>query len=371
MAPSPAAGRDLSGGQASMAKQKKISRKPAGSAPGTISYVGKERSAPVAITRLRYGVDGAEEPCAVAVAECVPESVPGRVTWYTVDGVHDVDMLRAIGESFALHPLVLEDVANTSQRPKIEEFDDYVFVALKMITYNSTSSSIDAEHCSIIFGRGWALSFLEDAGDVFDPVRQRIRGGKGRIRRMKADYLAYALIDTVVDGYFSVLEQVGEHIERVEEEVVNDAKPSTLKAVHKLKRELIFLRRSVWPIREVANSLIRDETDLVAEETRIFLRDLYDHAVHTIDTVETQRDIVSGMLDVYLSSISNRMNEVMKVLTVMSTIFIPLTFLAGIYGMNFEYMPELHWAFGYPAVLLLMMFVAITLLALFRRRRWI
>ena len=240
-----------------------------------------------------------------------------------------------------------------------------------MITYANSEQHIESEHSSIIIGKGWVISFLEDAGDVFEPVRQRIKSGKGRIRRMGADYLAYALIDAVVDGYFQVLEQLGEDIERTEEEVVNNAKASTLRSVHRLKRELIFLRRSVWPMRETVNSLIRDESDLVTDETRLFLRDLYDHTIHTIDTIETQRDIVSGMLDVYLSSVSNKMNQVMKLLTVMSSIFIPLTFLAGIYGMNFEYMPELHMLWAYPVLLVVMLLIAISLLVFFRRKEWI
>ena len=354
-----------------MAKANKTNRKPAGAAPGTVSYVGRERAGIVTITRIRYDLNGYEEPVAVSPQECVPETRPDGVTWYTVDGVHDVELLRTIGENFKLHPLVVEDLANTSQRPKLEEFDDYEFIALKMITFKEATEQVDSEHCSIILGNGWVLSFLEDAGDVFEPVRQRIKSGKGRIRRMKADYLAYALIDAVVDCYFQVLEQVGEVVERVEEEVVNEPKASTLRAVHKLKRQLVSLRRSVWPMREIVNSLIRDESVLVTAETRIFLRDLYDHTIHTIDTIEAQRDIVSGMLDVYLSSLSNKMNEVMKLLTVMSSIFIPLTFLAGIYGMNFEYMPELHWRWSYPVLLCAMAAISIFLVAFFRKKRWI
>ena len=354
-----------------MPKEKKAPRKPIGAPPGTVAYVGRERSESVAITRMRYNPNGYEDLQVVNPAECLPEANPQGVTWYTVDGVHDVEVLRILGENFKLHPLVVEDIANTSQRPKLEQFDDYIFIALKMITYNSARKGVEAEHSSIILGNGWVLSFLEDAGDVFEPVRARIRSGKGRIRRLGADYLAYALVDAVVDGYFQVLEQVGEDVEHVEQEVVSDAKPSTLRAVHHLKRELIFLRRSVWPMREIANSLIRDESPLVTHETRVFLRDLYDHTIHTIDTIETQRDVVSGMLDVYLSSVSNKMNQVMKLLTVMSSIFIPLTFVAGIYGMNFEYMPELHWVWGYPVVLAAMLTLAVSLTVFFRRKHWI
>lgn len=354
-----------------MPKEKKAPRKPIGASPGTVAYVGRDRSGPVTITRIRYSPSGYEEPQVVTASESMPELNAQGVTWYTIDGVHDVEVLRVIGENFKLHPLVVEDVANTSQRPKIEQFDEFLFIALKMITYSPTRHGIDLEHASIVFGDGWVLSFLEDSGDVFEPVRGRIRSGKGRIRRLGADYLAYALIDSVVDSYFQVLEQIGEDVESVEQEVTSDARPSTLTAVHRLKRELIFLRRSVWPMREIVNSLVRDESQLVKDETKLFLRDLYDHTIHTIDTIETQRDVVSGMLDVYLSSVSNKMNQVMKLLTAMSSIFIPLTFVAGIYGMNFEYMPELHWVWGYPAVLAVMLIAAVFLMIFFRRKHWI
>ena len=313
---------------------------------------------------------GFEEPQVITADQCVPETRPDGVTWYTIDGVHDVDILRRVGENFSLHPLVVEDLANTGQRPKLEEFDDYEFIALKMITYDAKEAEVKVEHVSIILGNGWVLSFLEDEGDVFEPVRQRIKSGKGRIRRMRADYLAYALIDSIVDCYFQVLEEIGEEIERVEEEVVNDARMTTLRSVHKLKRELIFLRRSVWPMREIANSLIRDESVRITEETKLFLRDLYDHTIHAIDTIETQRDIVSGMLDVYLSSVSNKMNEVMKLLTVMSSIFIPLTFVAGVYGMNMP-IPENEWEWSYPAFWVVCLLIVAAMLSLFRRRGWL
>jgi magnesium transporter len=312
----------------------------------------------------------------VALAEVVVPAEGAGVSWYTVDGVHDTQVLQGIGERFAIHPLVLEDIANTMQRPKIEDFESYIFIALKMITYQpadgvSGDPVLRAEHVSIVFGRGYVLAFLEDEGDLFEPVRERIKTGKGRIRKCGADYLAYALMDSVVDHYFGVLEDVGEEIERIEEEVVQSPTVKTLQKIHRLKRDLIFLRRAVWPMRETANSLLRDESALVSAETRIYLRDLYDHTVHVMDTVETLRDIVAGMLDVYLSSVSNKLNEVMKVLTVMSSIFIPLTFVAGLYGMNFQNMPELQWQYGYPVVLLLMLVVALGLLIGFRRRGWL
>ena len=253
----------------------------------------------------------------------------------------------------------------------MEDFGNYIFLTLKMIVYDRQRREIDAEHVSLILGRGFVLSFLEDSGDVFEPVRVRMRAGRGRLRKEGADYLAYALVDAIVDHYFEVLEALGDDIEAVEDEVVEVPTHETLRTIHVLKRELIYLRRAVWPLREAVNSLLKDESELVADSTRVFLRDLYDHAVHVLDSVETLRDIVSGMLDVYLSSASNRMNQVMKVLTVMSSIFIPLTFIVGVYGMNFEYMPELKTPWGYPAVLLLMATVAGGLLLMFRRKGWI
>jgi magnesium transporter len=348
----------------------KYRRKPAGTSPGTVMYVGEERTDPVVITQITYDASGITGPVEVTAADVRPAPPGSPITWYTIDGVHNTDVLRTIGESFQLHPLVVEDIANTAQRPKIEDFDRYIFIAMKMITFDRETKELVAEHVSMIVGQGFVLAFLEDEGDVFEPIRARIKAGKGKIRKLGADYLAYALMDTVIDNYFDVLEDIGEEIEQIEDEVVHAPSPRTLHNLHRLKRELIFLRRAVWPMREIANSLLRDESDLVSNETRVYLRDLYDHSVHVMDTVETLRDIVAGMLDVYLSSVSNKLNEVMKVLTVMSSVFIPLTFVAGVYGMNFQYMPELQWRYGYPAVMGGMAVAAAGLLFAFRRRGW-
>ncbi len=335
-------------------------------------YVGEEKHDPITITRIKYDGTSLEERVLTDLNELAP-SCDGTsgVVWYNVDGVHDAQLLEKIGDLFGLHSLVVEDIVNTAQRPKMEDFGNYIFLTLKMIVYDRQRREIDAEHVSLILGRGFVLSFLEDSGDVFEPVRVRMRAGRGRLRKEGADYLAYALVDAIVDHYFEVLEALGDDIEAVEDEVVEVPTHETLRTIHVLKRELIYLRRAVWPLREAVNSLLKDESELVADSTRVFLRDLYDHAVHVLDSVETLRDIVSGMLDVYLSSASNRMNQVMKVLTVMSSIFIPLTFIVGVYGMNFEYMPELKTPWGYPAVLLLMATVAGGLLLMFRRKGWI
>jgi magnesium transporter len=354
-----------------MSRYSGFTGKPAGSSPGTVVYVGEERVEPVTISCIRYDQGSADAPRVVLPAEVAPPAQGDGVSWYTIDGVHDAALLSVIGERFGLHGLVIEDIANTNQRPKIEEFDQYLFIAMKMITFDEEAKELVAEHVSLVVGAGYVLAFLENEGDVFQPIRQRIASGKGRIRKMKSDYLAYALMDAIVDNYFAVLEDLGDQIDDIEEEVVESPTVQTLRTMHRLKRELIFLRRSVWPMREVVNTILRDESELVCDETRIFLRDLYDHSIHVIDTVETLRDIVAGMLDVYLSSVSNKLNQVMKVLTVMSSIFIPLTFVAGVYGMNFKYMPELEMSYGYPAVMVGMLIVAVGLLAMFRRKEWL
>ena len=348
----------------------KRKKKPAGSSPGSVVYVGDEKTAPVVITQLSYSPQGFHAERVVTPQQCRPGAVGEGVVWYTVDGVHNVEILKMLGENFGLHPLVMEDIGNTTQRPKIEGFEGYYFIAAKMISYDTRAARIKSEHVSIIYGPGFVVLFLQDPGDLFAPIRQRIESGKGRIRLMGSDYLVYALVDAIVDYYFHVLEEIGERIEQLEDEVVSNPSARTLQSIHHVKREMIALRRSIWPMREVVNSMVRDESPLISEGVKIFLRDLYDHTVHVIDSVETMRDIITGTLDVYLSSVSNRLNEVMKVLTVMSSIFIPLTFIVGIYGMNFHYMPELEWTWGYPAVWVVMLALALALLTLFKRKKW-
>ena len=353
-----------------MATVSKRRKKPAGSSPGSVVYVGVEKTTPVKVARIRYSGDGYEAPRIVAPSECRPESSWPGVDWFTVDGVHNVEILKTVGANFGLHPLVVEDIGNTTQRPKLEGFDGYYFLAAKMITYEARFSKLKSEHVSIVFGQGFLVLFLQDPEDLFAPIRQRIEAGRGKIRASGSDYLAYAIVDAIVDYYFHVLEEIGERVERLEDEVVVNPTVNTLRTIHDVKRELIALRRSIWPMREVVNAMIRDESPLISKDVKIYLRDLYDHTVHVIDSVETMRDIITGTLDVYLSSVSNRLNQVMKVLTVMSSIFIPLTFIVGVYGMNFQHMPELQWRWGYPAVWLFMLALTGVLLALFKRKKW-
>ena len=349
---------------------KRSTKKP-GMVPGTLVYVGEKKMEAVRISYIDYDEQNFEEKQVRTIKECFPFKTTPTVTWINIDGVHEVEIIEMLGKEFDLHPLMLEDILNTGQRPKVEDFDKYIFVVLKMLIYNDEQQMVRPEQVSLVLGANYVISFQEAIGDVFEPIRERIRNAKGRIRKMGADYLMYALLDAVVDGYFAILERLGERIESMEEELVSNPTEKTLEQIHTLKRELIFLRKSVWPLRELISGLERSESPLIKETTEVYLRDVYDHTIQVIDTVESFRDMVSGMLDIYLSSISNRMNAVMKVLTIIATIFIPLTFVAGIYGMNFKYMPELERRWGYPLVLLVMAIVAVVMLSYFRRKRWL
>lgn len=282
--------------------------------------------------------------------------------------------MEKIGQCFGIHPLIAEDIMNTQQRTKMDAFEEHIFIVMKMHSFNG-EEEIRSEQISLVFGNNFLLTFQEKPGDVFDPVRSRIRNSKGRIRTCGADYLTYALVDSIVDNYFKVLEGVGELIESMEEELVTNPTHETSQKIHFLKREMLFLRKSVWTLREIIGNLEHEETDLMQASTHIYIRDLFDHTIQVIDTVETFRDMISGMLDLYLSSMRNRMNEIMKVLTIFAAIFIPLTFIAGIYGMNFDSgksplnMPELGWYYGYPFALGIMAVVGIAMLIYFKRKK--
>jgi len=354
-----------------MPKYRRTRAKKTGLPPGTLIHVGEKRAEKVKITVIDYDESRLEEKAVERIEECYPFKDKPTVTWINVDGIHDVDVIEKLGSNYAIHPLLLEDILNTEQRPKIEDFDDYLFLVLKMLSFDDEHSEIKIEQVSLVLGPNYVISFQERIGDVFDPVRERIRNAKGRIRKMGADYLAYALLDSIVDSYFLILEKIGDKIEGLEEDLISNPDTKTLKTIHILKREMISLRRSIWPLREVISGISRKESSLIKETTGIFLRDVYDHTVQVIDTIENFRDMVSGMLDIYLSSLSNRMNEVMKVLTIFASIFIPLTFVAGIYGMNFAYMPELGWKWGYFGVLAVMACIGIAMLVYFKRKHWL
>jgi magnesium transporter len=348
----------------------KRTSKMAGLPPGTLIHIGERKTEKPRITIIDYGEAQFEEKEAKKIEECFPFKDKPTVTWINVDGIHQVEIIEKLGSHFGLHPLLLEDILNTEQRPKMEDFGDYIFVVLKMLYYDGKGDEIEAEQVSLILGSNFVISFQEREGDVFDPVRERIRQGKGRIRQAGADYLAYVLLDAIVDSCFLILETLGERIEDTEQQLATNPTPETVQLIRKLKREMIILRKSVWPLREVVSGLERCESVLIQESTDAYLRDVYDHTIQVMDTVESLRDMVSGMLDIYLSSISNRMNEIMKVLTIFAALFIPLTFVAGIYGMNFRYMPELGWHWGYPMILIVMASIAAGMLTYFRRKKW-
>ncbi len=349
---------------------KKRSKK-AGLPPGSLVHIGDKRTDKVRITVMDYDEMHLQEKELSAIEECFVFKGKPTVTWINVEGVHQPDIMQKLGDCYGFHPLVLEDILNTDQRPKIEDYADYLYIVLKMLHPANHGNAMAIEQVSIILGPNFVISFQEGVeGDAFDPIRERIRSDKGRIRKSAADYLAYSLLDAIVDNYFVVLERIGERIELLEEELVVNPTPKTLHAIHGLKREMIFLRRSIWPLRDVLAGLERGDSTMIRESSRIYLRDVYDHVVQVIDTIETFRDMVTGMLDIYLSSISNRMNQIMKVLTIIATIFIPLTFIAGVYGMNFKYMPELEWRWGYPALLLIMSAIGVSMLFYFRNKKW-
>jgi magnesium transporter len=348
------------------------SSKKTGVPPGTLMHVGERKQEKASLSLLVYGPQRLEDR-AIGVndlSDVLSRRGEAPVTWINVDGVHDPEVIEAVGNLLDIHPLSLEDILNTEQRPKLEDYDDYLFLVLKMLSFNK-QEEVRAEQVSLILGPDFVLSFQEVEGDVFEAVRARLRNNKGRIRRMGPDYLAYALLDAVIDSYFVILERIGDQLEQLEEALIERPTPRLMHRIHLFRREMILLRRAVWPLREVVGKLQRQTPPLVAETTGPFLRDVYDHTIQVIDTVETFRDLLTGMMDIYLSSMSNRMNEVMKLLTIIATIFIPLTFLAGVYGMNFDYMPELHWRWAYPAVLLAMATIGGGMLWYFRKKHWL
>jgi len=355
----------------------KTSTLKAGLPPGTPIYTGEHTKEAVKITMIDYDKETAEVISPTSVEQCVPYKNKPSVTWINVDGLHQVDVIEKLCACFDLHPLTVEDILNTSQRPKLDVYDNYAFLVARMHTSRNDHEEFIMEQVSFIIGENFLITFQERSGDTFDAVRNRIRENKGRVRKMGPDYLLYALLDSVVDDYFSLLDNVGEEVEDLEEDLVTEPTPETQQRIHILKREMLLLRKSIWPLREVISGLQREEIPMISDSINYFLKDLYDHTIQVIDTVETFRDMITGMLDIYLSSISNRMNEIMKVLTIFAVIFIPLTFIAGVYGMNFNTaaspfnMPELNWYWGYPLALGLMVVVAVVMLFYFKRKNWL
>ncbi|MDZ8028699.1 MAG: magnesium/cobalt transporter CorA [Nostoc sp. DedQUE11] len=347
-----------------------------GTVPGTI-FIDADAPPPI-IFLIDYNQTNFIREQIATPEECIPYLDMESVSWVDVQGLGSQDILQRLGRVFDLHPLVLEDVVNVPERPKTEDYEDQLLFISRMVVPKEKTCGFYSEQVSLILGKNYLLTVQEEPEhDCFEPVRSRIEKGKGIIRSQKADYLAYALLDAIIDGYFPVLELYGERIEELEEEVIVKPTPQTLQSIYQIRRELLQLRRAIWPQRDAINSLIRDGSDLISEDVRIYLRDCYDHAVQVMDMVETYRELASGLMDVYLSAVSNKMNEIMKVLTVISSVFIPLTFVAGIYGMNFNTekspynMPELNWYWGYPICLAAMGVIAVCMLLFFWRRGWL
>ncbi len=354
-----------------MARLLKSRRHKRGASPGTLVHIGQRRSADTVVSLITYDQHSFTHQILAPEDPCGAPAAGEGVSWLNLEGVSQVELLRGVGDCYGLHPLVMEDIVNTDQRPKMEDYGDYLFIVAKMLD-TADNGTIFVEQVSLILGDGWLLSFQEGLdGDPFGSVRERLRTAKGRIRGLGADYLAYSLLDAMVDQYFVVLEKLAERVELLEEEVVAAPTRATIRKIHHLKQEMILIRRAVWPLRELINTLQRRDCELMGEATLLYLRDLYDHTVQIIDTVETSREMLSGMLDIYLSSEANRTNEVMKVLTVYATIFMPLTFIVGLYGMNFKNMPELGLEWGYPAVLAVMALLALGMMIYFRKKGWL
>jgi len=343
----------------------------AGMPPGTLMHIGKRKIDNIRLNIINYNESGFEEKNLNAIEESFSYKDKPSVTWINIDGLHDVEVIEKIGIEFDLHPLIMEDILHTNQRPKMDDFENYLFIVARMLRYDNAGHKIISEQLSLVLWKNIVMSFQERVEEIFEPLKERIRKDKGRIRKMGPDYLLYCILDAVVDNYLIVLENLGERVEELEEQLITKPDPDTLESIHNFKRELIYLKKSLWPLRDLINTLERGECSLILDKTTIFFKDVYDHTIHIIDTVETYRDLASGMMDVFLSSVSNRMNEVMKMLTVIATIFIPLTFLAGVYGMNFSYMPELNWRYGYFMALLIMFLVGILMFIWFKRKKFL
>jgi len=349
---------------------KKISAN-AGMPPGSLIHIGDKRIEDTVITMMKYNLTEFEEKQIKDISGFPSVDDSSSIIWINIDGIDDIEFIEDVGRHFNLNHLLLESILNTEQRPRFEDYEDYIFVLLKMFYYDDKKRQIVSEHVGLVFGDNFLLSFQERNQDVFDTIRNRIRKDIGRIRKSRADYLTYTLIDAIVDNYFIVIEKIDDHLEGIEENLLSSPDTEVTQKIHNLKREMLFLRKSAWPLREVVGAFERSDSKLVHRTTGIYLRDLYDHVIQVIEYIEIFQDMLSGLLDLYLSSVSNRMNEVMKVLTVISTIFIPLTFIAGVYGMNFTYMPELQQKMGYPIVLTVMIIIAIGMLIHFKKKKWL
>lgn len=339
--------------------------------PGSLIYTGEKEKEPIRFRVFEYNEEDFLESEYSDVDSVLNLKSSKENIWINIDGVHDVEIMEKIQNHFNIHPLAMEDILHTTQRPKIDEYDENLFIVIRMFVYDQENRELKNEQVSIIMSKNYLITFLEDPGDVFDPVRERIRKTGTKIRKNKTDFLAYSILDAIVDSYFHILEHLGEEIEELEDRLVINPQKEDLQLVHRMRRNMILLRKSMWPLREVISYLQRNDHGVIKSSTHIYLRDVYDHIIQIIDTIESYRDMIIGMLDVYLSSTSNKLNEVMKVLTVISTLFIPLTFLAGVYGMNFEHFPELGYEWMYPwGFWLITVVIILGMIGFFKRKKW-
>lgn len=333
--------------------------------------IKKNGNAPLKISVTDYDENQICTHDHVSALECLKFLETPLTTWINIRGINNPSEIQSVGQQFNLHPLLIEDILTINQRPKVDDYGNHLFIIMQSLKFSDMQQGIENEQVSFVLGKDYVISFQESEGDLFAPIRHALEQNNHRLRTFGADYLCYALMDNLIDQYFSIVEKVDENLDHLEDELVHDPKPLTILKIQRCKREITFVRKSVWPLREVISKIFRLETPLIQARTKVWLNDVYDHTIQVIEGVEIFREVSSGLIDIYLSNINLRMNEVMKVLTVVSTIFVPLTFVASIYGMNFDYIPELHWKYGYPYVLSIMFVMAMAMLTYFRRKNWI
>lgn len=353
-----------------MARFIKSNQQSAGSVPGSLVFIGNQKLNESIIKVMVFDGKELNEFSTDTVDECTQYLTAETVSWVSVYGLHDIDTIKQLGEFFSIHPLVLEDILNTGQRPKFEEYDDYVFLVMKILRFNSESMQVQGDQLSLIIGENYLISFHEQPVDLFLPVRERIRKNRGRIRQCKSDYLAYALLDTVVDNYIICIEEIGSDVEELEEVVLEDPSPDVLGRITTFKREVNFLRKAIRPARELTISLVNCDNEIIRETTIPYLRDLKDLVSHAVEATDNYREMLSDQLGIYNTAIGNRLNEIMKILTIFAAIFIPLTFIAGIYGTNFEHVPELKYKYSYFIFWGIMVTVAILMVRFFKKKGW-
>lgn len=350
--------------------------KKSGLQPGSLIYVGDEQAQHTKITLIYYNEQKITLINDANLQNVTAQKNKDFITWINISGLNDVNIISQIGKFYGLHPLIIEDILNTEQRPKLDVFENYLFIILRIHSYDEKTNTLNSDQISLILGHDFVITIQEKPSTVFNPIKDRLQNPQSLIRKKASDYLAHALLDASVDTYYQILETLGDVIEKVEEQTIANPTTEIVKQIHALKRNMIFLRKSVWPLREIISGLYHKVSSLIKDSTMLYLKDVYDHTVQVIDTVETYRDLLSGMMDIYVSSVNNKLNEVMKVLTIFATIFIPLTFVCSLYGMNFDTtasafnMPELHWRYGYIFVLSIMLAMVIAMLAFFKRKKW-